>query len=314
VEFFEVIQKRYSVRAYKATPVEKDKVQKVLEAARLAPTAANKQPFQVLVIGTKGHEAELKRIYDRDWFVQAPLVICACAVTSEAWTRRDGKNYADVDTTIALDHLILAAADLGLGTCWIGAFDPAAAREVLRLPVGVEPLALTPLGYPADEWRPKNYDLKEDRMKYWRMAFREGSQGYSLWPLCKNHNVAAISYTPIDSIDLSNFPGKKEPVRLWKKLSSSQQSSLFKAANEMQIGDVIYAKEGTEIVGRGRVMGHYKYGLNKKILSPGGYLWPHQIPVFWDRSFKRYRWSTNSIKTVCSAVKIYNLMTCRRDI
>ena len=155
MEFFELIQKRYSVRAYKSAPVENEKVEKVLEAARLAPTAANKQPFEFILMQTKGHEAELKRIYSRDWFVQAPLVICACARTSEAWTRRDGKNYADVDTTIALDHLILAAADLGLGTCWVGAFDPAAAREVLKLPAGVEPLAFTPLGYPADEWKPK---------------------------------------------------------------------------------------------------------------------------------------------------------------
>jgi nitroreductase len=67
----------------------------------------------------------------------------------------DGKNYADVDATIAMDHLILAAADLGLGTCWIAAFDPKAAREVLGLPDDVEPLAFTPLGYPADNWRPK---------------------------------------------------------------------------------------------------------------------------------------------------------------
>jgi nitroreductase len=155
MEFFDLVQKRYSVRAYKPAQVEKEKIEKILEAARLAPTAANRQPFEFIVIETKGHEAGLKRIYGREWFVQAPLVVCACARTSEAWTRRDGKNYADVDTAIAMDHLILAAANLGLGTCWIGAFDPAAAREVLNLPSGVEPLAFTPLGYAADEWKPK---------------------------------------------------------------------------------------------------------------------------------------------------------------
>jgi nitroreductase len=155
MEFFDLIEKRYSVRAYKPAQVEKEKLEKVLEAARLAPTAANRQPFELIVIETRGREAGLKRIYGREWFVQAPLVVCACARTSEAWTRRDGKNYADVDTAIAMDHLILAAANLGLGTCWIGAFDPAAAREVLNLPSGVEPLAFTPLGYPADEWKPK---------------------------------------------------------------------------------------------------------------------------------------------------------------
>lgn len=151
MEFSELIKNRYSVRAYKADPVEEEKLQQVLEAARLAPTAANRQPFQVLVIHTRGREAELKRIYGRDWFVQAPLVICVCALPSEAWSRTDRKNYAEVDATIAMDHLILAAANLGLGTCWIAAFDPTAAREVLGLPKDVEPVAFTPLGYPADK-------------------------------------------------------------------------------------------------------------------------------------------------------------------
>ncbi len=91
--------------------------------------------------------AILKRIYDRAWFVQAPVVICACAIPDKAWVRRDGKNYCDVDVAIAMEHLILAATDVGLGTCWIAAFDPAAAREVLGLPNSVEPIAFTPLGY-----------------------------------------------------------------------------------------------------------------------------------------------------------------------
>jgi nitroreductase len=166
MEFFDVIRKRYSVRAYKSTPVEEEKLQKVLEGARLAPTAANKQPFQFIVIQAKKREAELRRIYSREWFTQAPLVICACAMPSEAWTRRDGKNYADVDTAIAMDHLILTAADLGLGTCWIAAFDPAAAREVLRLPDDVEPVAFTPLGYPADDWRPKKRKALSELVRY----------------------------------------------------------------------------------------------------------------------------------------------------
>lgn len=166
MEFFELIQKRYSVRAYKSTPVEKEKLQKVLEAALLAPTAANKQAFELIVIPTQGREAELKRIYGREWFTQAPLVICACAKTSEAWIRKDGKNYAEVDTTIAMDHLILAAADLGLGTCWIAAFDPAAAREILGLPSQMEPIAFTPLGYPADEGKPKKRKSLADVVRY----------------------------------------------------------------------------------------------------------------------------------------------------
>jgi len=127
----------------------------VLTAARLAPTAANYQPFQVYVLSTAGRELELRRVYDREWFVQAPLVIAICTLPSRAWVRRDGKNYGDVDATIAMDHLILAAANLGLGTCWVAAFDPAAARRVLGVREGEEPLAFTPIGYPADTPGPK---------------------------------------------------------------------------------------------------------------------------------------------------------------
>ncbi len=168
MDFSELIQARYSVRAYEPDPVEEDKLAQVLEAARLAPTAANRQPFQIVVIHTAGREAELKRIYNRGWFVQAPLVLCACGIPAENWVRMDGKNYNDVDVAIAMDHLILAAADLGLGTCWIAAFDPAAAREVLNLPDGVEPVAFTPLGYPADTPRPKSRKPLEALVRYER--------------------------------------------------------------------------------------------------------------------------------------------------
>jgi nitroreductase len=150
MELFEAIKSRYSVRAYKPDPVEPEKLERVLQAANLAPTACNRQPFQLIVLQSRGREAELGRIYPRPWFVQAPLIIAIIAQPEEAWSRRDGINYARVDAAIAFDHLILAATDLGLGTCWIAAFDPQAARDVLHLPESVEPVAFTPLGYPAD--------------------------------------------------------------------------------------------------------------------------------------------------------------------
>ncbi|HLA29134.1 MAG TPA: nitroreductase family protein [Syntrophales bacterium] len=162
MNFYELINKRYSVRSYKTEPVEEEKLAQVLNAVRLAPTAANRQPFQFVVIHTAGREAELKRIYGKEWFSQAPVVICACSVPSQAWSRVDNKNYNQVDAAIAVDHLILAATDLGLGTCWVAAFDPAAAREILRLPEGVEPIAFTPIGYPADQPKEKKRkDLSE---------------------------------------------------------------------------------------------------------------------------------------------------------
>ncbi len=167
MNFSELVQKRYSVRAYKPEAVADDKLGQVLEAARLAPTAANKQPIQFIVIHTAGRQEELKRIYNRDWFVQAPLVICACKIEAQGWVRRqDSKNYSDVDVAIAMDHLILAATELGLGTCWIGAFEPAVARQVLGLPEGVEPMAFTPLGYPGDEPKPKKRKERAEVVRY----------------------------------------------------------------------------------------------------------------------------------------------------
>lgn len=166
MEFSDLIGERYSVRAYKPDRVEDGKLNQVLEAARLAPTAANRQPFQLLVVHTEGREEELSRIYGKAWFVQPPLVICACGLPEEGWTRRDGKSYVDVDVAIAMDHLILAAANEGLGTCWVGAFDPDAAREVLNLPDDVEPIAFTPLGYPADEPGAKRRQPLGDLVRY----------------------------------------------------------------------------------------------------------------------------------------------------
>ncbi len=168
MDFRELINTRYSVRAYTSEPVEDEKVQEVLDAARLAPTAANRQPFQFIVIHTAGREAELKRIYRAEWFCKAPLVICACAVPSRAWSRMDNKNYSDVDVTIAMDHLILAATELGLGTCWIAAFNPIASREVLGLPEDVEPVAFTPLGYPADQLGVKRRKPLSELVRYER--------------------------------------------------------------------------------------------------------------------------------------------------
>lgn len=156
MDFSRLIHYRYSVRAYKPDAVEKEKLDAVLEAARLAPTAANRQPFRLFVIDTAKNKEKLRQLYHREWFVQAPLVIGIAAVKEEAWVRRkDGCNYAEVDATIVFDHLILQAADLGLGTCWIAAFDPDVARELLALPEGWTPVVFTPLGYPADDISPK---------------------------------------------------------------------------------------------------------------------------------------------------------------
>jgi nitroreductase len=165
--FLDLIKQRYSVRAYKPDPVEDDKLRQVLEAVRWAPSACNRQPYQLIVIDTVKQAEGLRQIYHRSWFYsQAPLVIAMCGLTEEAWRRRDGQNYQYVDAAIAMDHLILAATELGLGTCWVAAFDVQAARRVLGLPLNVEPVAFTPLGYPADEPGPKDRKPLDELVRY----------------------------------------------------------------------------------------------------------------------------------------------------
>jgi len=167
MEFSELIAARYSVRAYRPDPVEDDKLQAVLEAARLAPTAANRQPFQIVVMHTAGRAEEIGKIYRRPWFVQAPLVLAVCAISSLAWVRESDRfNARLIDAAIVADHMILAATHQGLGTCWIAAFNTQAARSVLQLPDEAEPVIFTPLGYPADQPGPKVRKPLDELVRY----------------------------------------------------------------------------------------------------------------------------------------------------
>lgn len=167
MEYSELIAARYSVRAYRPDPVEDEKVQAVLEAARLAPTAANCQPIKLIVMHTAGREEEIGKIYRRPWFVQAPIVIGVCAISSLAWVRESDRfNARLIDAAIVADHLILAATNLGLGTCWIAAFNLEAARSVMNLPEEAEPVIFTPLGYPADQPGPKVRKTVSELVRY----------------------------------------------------------------------------------------------------------------------------------------------------
>jgi nitroreductase len=148
MDLYETIKTRRSIRAYKKDPVEDDKLDRIIDAARLAPTAANKQPFSLIVIKNEQVKHKLKDAYSQEWFYTAPVIICACALPDTAWKRNDGRRYVDVDVAIAMDHLILAASAEGLGTCWIAAFKPEVVKDVLNIPNNLEPLILTPLGYP----------------------------------------------------------------------------------------------------------------------------------------------------------------------
>lgn len=152
MEIFDVIKTRRSIRSYKPDQIADDKLNKVLDAARLAPSAANRQPFKFIVIKNAETKKGLMPAYTKEWFWEAPVIICACTVPNLAWVREDGKNYAEVDVAIAMDHLVLAATGEGLGTCWVAAFKALFIKENLLncIDENLEPIALTPLGYPKE--------------------------------------------------------------------------------------------------------------------------------------------------------------------
>ncbi len=151
MDVFEAIKTRRSIRKYKKKPVEKAKLLKVLEAARLAPSACNFQPWRFIVVTNPEIRENLRLAYGEGWFTSAPVIIVACAVLDEAWIRKDGEEFWKVDVTIAMQNLILAAWEENLGTCWIGAFDEEQAKRILEIPEKTRIVAMTPLGYPAEK-------------------------------------------------------------------------------------------------------------------------------------------------------------------
>lgn len=167
MKFIELAEKRCSIRSYKPDPVSDELLNEVLEAGRLAPTACNLQPFQFIVVREKENLAALAAGYPGDWFKEAPVVIAICTQVSKAWKRKfDGRQMVDVDAAIAADHMTLAAADLGLGTCWVGAFDPKIIRTVLGVQRTVEPLILLTLGHPNETGRPKTRQPLDKLVRY----------------------------------------------------------------------------------------------------------------------------------------------------
>jgi nitroreductase len=164
--FIELAKKRYSVRAYHNKPVEEPLLLKILEAGSLAPSACNNQPLVVIVIRKDETKKELLAVYERKWFADAPIILAMCCDHSQSWKRGDGKSYGDIDIAIAMDHITLAAAEAGLGTCWIGNFKALEARRVLKLPENIEPIIFTPLGYPASQ-PPVKKRKKLDEIVHW---------------------------------------------------------------------------------------------------------------------------------------------------
>lgn len=167
MSFFELASKRYSVRNYSKQPVEEEKLLQILEVARVAPSAVNYQPWHFIVVTDEVLKSKIAEAYPRDWFKEAPVVIVACGDHEKSWKRKDGKDHCDVDVAIAVDHLILAATSLGLGTCWVCAFDAPQVHAVLELPEHLEVVALIPLGYPGEAPIPQKKRKELEELVSW---------------------------------------------------------------------------------------------------------------------------------------------------
>ncbi len=146
----DAIRTRRSVRMFLDRPVEQEKLDQVLEAARLAPSASNRQEWRFVIVRQPETRKLLAGIAASQGHVcKAPLVIVACADTDEH-IMQNGQLCYPIDVAIALDHLSLAAVELGLGTCWVGAYDEDKVRQLLDIPSSIRVVQLMPLGYPAD--------------------------------------------------------------------------------------------------------------------------------------------------------------------
>ena len=149
-EFLDLAKKRYSVRDYLNKPVEKEKLMYILEAGRVAPSAANLQPWHFIVFTDDDFRKKISTTYNRSWFEKAPVIILICGDHHASWKRADSKDHCDIDISIATDHMTLASAEVGLGTCWVCNFDPKKTAEILNLPDHIEPIAFLSLGYPGN--------------------------------------------------------------------------------------------------------------------------------------------------------------------
>ena len=165
MDFFETIKNRRSIRKYKQENIEKNKIEKILEIVRLSPSAMNRQPYGFIVISENSIIKEISSACNQQW--EAPIIIVICGLPDQAWVRDDGEEYWKADAAIAMSNLSLAAYALGLGTCWVAAFQEDLVKKILNIPSNVRVFAMTPLGYPDEKKGPvKKRKMFEDLVHY----------------------------------------------------------------------------------------------------------------------------------------------------
>ena len=164
MDFLSVLQRRYSCRAFSPSPIEQEKVDRILEAGRIAPTAVNKQPVHVWAVSNPDTMEAIKGVTRSNY--GAPLLLIVGCRPADAWVRRyDGKNGAEVDASIVATYLMLAAENEGLSTLWVGSFDPALLSGLLPGTDGYELVAMINVGYPSDGSVPSPMHEKRVRIE-----------------------------------------------------------------------------------------------------------------------------------------------------
>jgi nitroreductase len=159
MDFFELAEKRYSVRKFSKAPVEKETMDKILEAGRIAPTAKNFQPQQIFVVQSAEGLEKLNKC--TPCIYGAPAALIVCYDKNKSWKRpHDGKDHGDIDASVVCAHMLFAAHELGLGTTWVCYYDPAAVVREFDLPDNLVPSSILPLGYPAADATPAAFHFE----------------------------------------------------------------------------------------------------------------------------------------------------------
>lgn len=152
MNFKKLCNERFSVRSYLPKDIPADKLKEILECARLAPSAVNKQPWVIFVCQSDEVRQKLQAAYNRNWFQEAPVYLVLCRKEGSSWVRQyDEKDHGDMDVAILAEHICLAATEQGLGTCWVCNFDPDGVRAALQTDRTIIPEVIIPIGYTAEK-------------------------------------------------------------------------------------------------------------------------------------------------------------------
>ncbi len=146
---FDAIRTRRSVRKFSEDLVEREKIMNIFEAARLSPSALNRQPWHFILISKQETIDKINYACNQTW--NAPYMVVACVDPSLSYIREDGEEYWKMDLAISMHSLMLAAWELGLGTCWVAAFNESDVKRFLDIPEDIRIMAVSPLGYPAEQ-------------------------------------------------------------------------------------------------------------------------------------------------------------------